>query len=944
MDFRTALLELEPPSRGPVKPHGSSKQSKVAARRDAPPLPFIKTPQQDSSQQDSAPRKPQAFTPHPSPHPIQPNSNPSDGSAGTEETDPPLKPAKSTKSSLFNLFSKPNVEQARGYHETNLESPQTPNIPPPHNASRRASLKPLPAPPKPARASSITSTKSTPSRRRSFKPSAGHRPKQDSNGNIPCQLAANWEPPPLLQAYPQALRHCLMRDPDNCFETYAPGTELNEGETLRSRPGTPHKSRASTASKRKDMESRGSDTSGELCGPAKQNIYILVTSGYILQYAGDGPCERKPQKILKLCAESAAFASDLIPGKPYVLQVLQKPDDSNINVYAPKKSLLSKVISASHLPKRRYTRSMILVFSDPNEMNGWMESIRKEVDRLSGRRKRPATTAHHAASDKAAQPNLGPQRVITLTRKSSMESRSQVSPLKSPPLSPTTNVSEGMSGTTAVGTSSEWSSTSSLRHPYASIRGRQGNHGPQISTDQVQKRPYDIALPSPARIEVTRSSTSVSPKKFDPDTYQMPDLCPVRSCESISTAFTDAPSESSTLGGTYHTPMSTPAMDAYSKILARRTKKNASKESNDNEVDINAVPDSATLGGPNNAAWHPNVACASPGTSRPPSVLMSPKSSPPRRSSRAKINPRTSSRYFEQRAPETTSSATPSIPRSHPPLGNAFAQQVYSKSSDNLTQRPQSRVIPPALPLRRSFQSTQEAQLPQSQTFSGRRAIRSPAPLPLHATAPKRTSTYFQNSQPSSPIETRSAQPSPLKSLPEAEKTEFGLGINMNNPNSLAPPNDDSQSHRASTLSRLSGEETPSRSSSKRNSLVSASTRKANGTEPSPGSEARPLRRPNSILIKPDPVPLLAKRQSNTGLQMTIPISGMGSDAIFATAGRASRRTSTRVPVVRPPSVARAPNGLRFSRSTPALPPAQPPPAVPLPPPPPQASQQQAVK
>ena len=939
MDFKTALLELDP-SRGPVKLNGNPKQSKVAARRTAPPLPFIKTPSQDSSQQHSAPRKQQAFTPHPSPYPFQSDGKPSDVSALATETVLPLKPGKSTKSSLFSLFSKPNVEQARGYHETDLESPKTPGVAPSHSLSRRASLKPLPAPPKPARASSITSTKTTSSRRRSYKPNVGsHRPKQDSNGNIPCQLAANWEPPPLLQAYPQALCHCLMRDPDTCFETNAPGAEVDEGETSRSRPGTPLKRRMSTTSRRKELESRGSDASGEPCGPGKQNIYILVTSGYILQYAGDGPCERKPQKILKLCAESAAFASDLIPGKPYVLQVLQKPDDSNINIYAPKKSLLSKVISASHLPKRRYVRSMILVFSDPNEMNGWMESIRKEVDRLSGRRNRPDTAAHHAASETTPQNNLGPQRVITLTRKSSMES-SQVSPLKSPPLSPATNISEGMSGSTAVGTSSEWSSTSPLRHPYGSIRGRPGNNGPQISTDKVQKRPFDIALPSPARIEVTRSSTSVSPKKFDPDTYQMPDLCPVRSCESISTTFTDAPSESSTLGGSYHTPMSTPAMDAYAKIIARRNKKNESKESNDSPVDINAIPDSATLGGPNNAAWHPNVACASPGTSRPPSLLMSPKGSPPRKAPGANINTRTSSRYFDQRAPEIMSSTTSVIPRSHPPIGNAFAQQVHSKSSDNLTQRPSARFIPPALPLRRSFQSTQDAQLYQGQTFSGRRAIRSPAPLPLHATAPKRTSTYFQNSGSSSPAEAHSVQPSPLESLPEAQKTDFGLGINVSNSNTLALPNEDSQSHRASTLSRLSGEE-PSRSSSKRSSLVGASARNANGTE---ASEARPLRRPSSILINPDPVPLLAKRQSNSGLQMSIPVSGMGSDAIFGTAARASRRTSTRVPVVRPPSVARAPNGLRFSRSTPALPPAQPPPEVPLPPPPPQALLQQAAR
>ncbi|EON63650.1 hypothetical protein W97_02878 [Coniosporium apollinis CBS 100218] len=37
-------------------------------------------------------------------------------------------------------------------------------------------------------------------------------------------------------------------------------------------------------------------------------LYILVTSGCLLQYAGEGPSDRLPEKILQLGKDSAAFA------------------------------------------------------------------------------------------------------------------------------------------------------------------------------------------------------------------------------------------------------------------------------------------------------------------------------------------------------------------------------------------------------------------------------------------------------------------------------------------------------------------------------------------------------------------------------------------------------------------------------------------------------------
>lgn len=46
-----------------------------------------------------------------------------------------------------------------------------------------------------------------------------------------------------------------------------------------------------------------------------RKIFILVTSGYLLQYASAGSFDRVPEKMMKLGKDSVAFASDAIPGK-----------------------------------------------------------------------------------------------------------------------------------------------------------------------------------------------------------------------------------------------------------------------------------------------------------------------------------------------------------------------------------------------------------------------------------------------------------------------------------------------------------------------------------------------------------------------------------------------------------------------------------------------------
>lgn len=200
---------------------------------------------------------------------------------------------------------------------------------------------------------------------------------------------ATWEPPPLFQAYPQAIKH-----------THLPACTASAEAVLRQ-----HHSKSS-------MSLRGSlnqsllalgmadDTGGEQSDSSKKKhrrntstsslklewttkIFVLVTSGYLLQYSGDGSFDRLPEKILQLGKDSAAFASDVIPGRHWVLQVSSAADPEGVtsSVGNP---LLSRLAFRSI--ERRQTADFLMVFEGADEMDGWIATLRREIEALGGKK------------------------------------------------------------------------------------------------------------------------------------------------------------------------------------------------------------------------------------------------------------------------------------------------------------------------------------------------------------------------------------------------------------------------------------------------------------------------------------------------------------------------------------------------------------------------------
>lgn len=115
-----------------------------------------------------------------------------------------------------------------------------------------------------------------------------------------------------------------------------------------------------------------------------KKIFVLVTSGYLLQYAETGPSDRLPEKMLHLGKDSAAFACDLLPGKHYVLQVSQAVDQAGV-VIANSGSIFSK-LGLRSAAARRMTPCFLLVMPSGPDMESWMAAIRQEIEHLGGKK------------------------------------------------------------------------------------------------------------------------------------------------------------------------------------------------------------------------------------------------------------------------------------------------------------------------------------------------------------------------------------------------------------------------------------------------------------------------------------------------------------------------------------------------------------------------------
>ena len=229
------------------------------------------------------------------------------------------------------------------------------------------------------------------------------------NEEILAESGAVWAPPPLSQAYPQVVKSAMLMAPPISHDA------------LRRNPNKAYRQKR-TNSKSEFADSHNSS------GPTRKNyiirtpeytsmhgwttkIYMLTTSGYLLQYASEGGSNRLPEKTMQLWKESVAFASDAIPGKHWVLQISQTPDvESNVFTDVPR-SIFGKLAPREQIDET--PNSFLLVLNSPQEMESWLAAVRNEIQALGTTTLRPELQCSDPITEDSQQiprrPNGGHQ-------------------------------------------------------------------------------------------------------------------------------------------------------------------------------------------------------------------------------------------------------------------------------------------------------------------------------------------------------------------------------------------------------------------------------------------------------------------------------------------------------------------------------------------------------
>ena len=219
-----------------------------------------------------------------------------------------------------------------------------------------------------------------------------------------------WDPPPLFQAYPQAVKHATLCTPN-----------LSADAILRLQRDITRKANKKDNGLKEDANDGRHQSIADIPSETihfpdwSRKIFVLATSGYFLQYAGEGTFDRLPEKVMPIGKDSAAFASDAIPGKHWVLQVSHASDEDGTPRIDSSKPFFKKLGFKSDM-KRCSASNILLVLEAPEDLEAWLAVVRKEIDALGGRRYRPDTAIGADYRDTAQSLQPKPSRRYLVKR------------------------------------------------------------------------------------------------------------------------------------------------------------------------------------------------------------------------------------------------------------------------------------------------------------------------------------------------------------------------------------------------------------------------------------------------------------------------------------------------------------------------------------------------
>ncbi|KAI9054690.1 hypothetical protein LZ554_001842 [Drepanopeziza brunnea f. sp. 'monogermtubi'] len=249
--------------------------------------------------------------------------------------------------------------------------------------------------------------------------SAGHKSSKHGTKyppRLPTRTSPAWDPPPLFQAYPQAVKHAQLSASTLSTDAILRlSSQHKRNSSLRRDLAKTTSNEPSSTAARKTEKATSKHRSQLSDSISKadwtQKIFVLVTSGYLVQYSGDGSYDRLPEKIMQLGKDSVAFASDVIPGKHWVLQISQAMDSDGTPT-SGQRSLLSR-LTFRRADYKRVATSMLLVLDNAEDMDSWLALLRREIESLGGK-KHGNETGKPTADDRVMQLRAQPShRYIT---------------------------------------------------------------------------------------------------------------------------------------------------------------------------------------------------------------------------------------------------------------------------------------------------------------------------------------------------------------------------------------------------------------------------------------------------------------------------------------------------------------------------------------------------
>ena len=261
----------------------------------------------------------------------------------------------------------------------------------------------------------LTPIQETPDMSLQRRPSRGAlRNRQSFKKETSSSASDAWNAPPLFQAYPQSVKHATLKAPLMSAEAILrlsnERNRANEGQSAVYGDGE--------EPQKKDKKLRKSTTLDVIAkGEWVEKIYVLVTAGYLLQYAGHGAYDRVPEKIMHLSETSAAFASDAIPGKHFVLQISQVSNEDGTIDPEISRSMFKKM-GGLRGEMRRSVANFLLVLQNPEEMSEWLVAVRKEIEALGGKEYKPEMPwdEDNAETPVAKQPQRMPSQRYLVKR------------------------------------------------------------------------------------------------------------------------------------------------------------------------------------------------------------------------------------------------------------------------------------------------------------------------------------------------------------------------------------------------------------------------------------------------------------------------------------------------------------------------------------------------